>query len=251
MCRTRESFGLHWPANVYLEQVNAGGFAEGTLSIFNFLANSMDEGVENFEDLGCPKNQKILDPKAEKESRFASATHSATRLNFTAQSRMQIGMASGPCSTWDFKYYIVLCTVRVTVIKSFLRDFNYCIKKKMSIEAIWLITKFILTPEKFFSTILIRKKTVGLVGKNLLEIFSHFSWYCWKFILDFGKFNFQKFMTNQMLWWKFVYCIRIHSALFFPRHDYFYKSSRLWIIGRSVRDEKKATHLLLVGRKIS
>ena len=118
----RKVLGYIEPPNVFFEQVKAEGFAEGTLT-FNVLANSRDEGVENFEDLGFPKNQKILDPKAEKESRFAPATHSATRLNFTAQSRKQIGMASGPCSTWDFKYCIVLCTVRVTVIISFFKRF--------------------------------------------------------------------------------------------------------------------------------
>ena len=74
-------------------------------------------------------------------------------------------------------------------------------------------------------------------------------WFCWISLVVFGKIIFQKIVTNPLFEWEFI---AVQQDKLYPQPGYeqvtFFKKSRLYINGRSLRDGKVTTYLQLAQK---
>ena len=132
-------------------------------------------------------------------------------------------------------------------------DFSYSNHfEKLSLGNRWLNSQTNLIWKKMSSTTTINRGNLGPVwGKPVSDrwlcFWPNFLSFCWSSLVAFGKFIFQKLVTNQLCGLKFRV---VQQDTLYPQQDYeqvkFYKKSSLYFIGWSIGNLKDAADLQLV-----
>ena len=180
----------------------------------------------------------------------ALVTPSDTKQGFTVPKGKQRCMENGLRSICKVLYVFIVFVFTTNLILSTRHDFFSRIHfEKLSLRNRWLIRKIILIEEKLFLTTQIKGGNLGPfrdkpVPDRWLCFCPNFLSFCWSSLVAFGKFTFQKLVSNQLFGLEIC---ALRQDTFYLHQDYeqvnFYKITSFYFIGWSFGNWKIAADL--------